>query len=235
MTTPTVRAMIVPVCSFILALLLAFSMGSPTRLLLARQSTSPSCSDPINLPICIRPIRSKGVGASTTDFSAATIASLQQGMNTIWATCCISFTLSLGKEVNLPANSFKNGKLGVATFDGQNVVPNEGLTDLFKQHNSKKCLNLFYANDIQASNLPAGSDLKGAALVGANGMIVDDNVSPGVNAHEVGHNLGLKDNDTAGNLMSGADQNGNPPTGLDATQCALAKTQAKRYLQQFSR
>ncbi len=160
---------------------------------------------------------------------------LRDGINSIWVECCISVTITLGQEVNIPKKNFKDGKLGVATFDGQNVTPNDALKDLFKQHNSKKCLNLYYAADVACSNLPPGKDLKGAALVGNNGMIVDDGASAGVDAHELGHNLGLSDNDTPGNLMSGLDQNGNPPTGLGGTQCPVAKARAKQYLQQFSK
>ncbi|HEX7899046.1 MAG TPA: hypothetical protein VF950_14880 [Planctomycetota bacterium] len=229
----------VPLSSFALAVLLSQLSGAPGRLAMARQATSGTC-DWITLPVCVRPIKAKPkgnnppvAGGSTTNFTAEALKSLQDGISLIWARCCIAFTVTLGKEVELPADAFLDGKLAVANSDGQNVTPNEGLRKLFKTANSKKCLNLYFAADVVAGGLPAGADLKGAALVGDNGMIVDDGASPGVAAHEAGHNLGLTDNQTAGNLMSGADTAGNPPTGLDDTQCALARTRAKSYLQKF--
>jgi len=231
------RSAWIPVGSFALALLLSQLTGTPSRGLLARQATHPSCPDPITLPVCVRPVRPKNKddrGGTRMDFSAETLKGIQDGMSGVWARCCVFFIVTLGDAVELPPGAYKKGKLPVANSDGQTITPNRGLTKLFENHNSPKCLNLYYAGDVVAGGLPAGQDLKGTALNNDNGMIVDDNASGALNAHEAGHNLGLEDNGDPSNLMGGKDTNGHPPTALTDAQCAIARGRAKRYLQAFA-
>ncbi len=232
-----IHPLLVPLGTFLIAVLLSLAAGARTPRLLARVAAEPTCDDPLSLPICVRKILAAGGGAggSTMNFTPQALSDLEKAMNEIWAACCISFTLTAGSDVTLPADAFQNGKLPVANSDGQTVKLNEGTKALFKQMNSKKCLNLYYVNDAIAGGLPAGSELKGAALIGGNGMVVDDNVSGALDAHEAGHNLGLKDNDANGNLMSGVDSGGQVPTGLTGDQCDTARKNAKKHLKDFAK
>jgi hypothetical protein len=234
--TTRLKPIAVPLGIFALAILLSALCGPRGPLLLARQSASTSCNDPVALPVCVRKILSDGgPGGSTTDTSAGALSSLQTDINKIWATCCISFTLTAGDSVTLPADSFKNGKLPVANFDGQHFNLNKGTKKLFDSSNSTKCLNLYYVGDAIAGGLKPGQDLKGVAPIGENGAIVDDGASAALDAHELGHNLGLPDVDKKGDLMNGVDAGGNIATGLTTGQCDDAKKMAKKYLKEFNK
>ncbi|HVE42963.1 MAG TPA: hypothetical protein VNM14_23990 [Planctomycetota bacterium] len=231
-----INPLIIPLGTFLLAILLSLAAGARTSRLLARVAAGPTCDDPVTLPICVRKIleANGGSGGSTMNFTPQALSDLEKAMNEIWAACCISFTLTAGSDVTLPADAFKDGKLPVANSDGQTVKLNEGTKKLFKQMNSTKCLNLYYVHDAIAAPKSAG-DLKGAALIGDNGMVVDDNVSGALDAHEAGHNLGLKDETGEGNLMNGVDSGGQVQNGLREDQCKTAHKLAKKYLRDFAK
>jgi len=227
----------VPAASFLLAVVIAILSGNPLRLL-ARQAAGNTCNDPVNLPICIRPVSVAGgaEGGTTMNFTPQVLADMQTGINAIWARCCISFTVTLGDPVVFPKKKLFNekGKLIAASTDGQTVTMNPLLDKTMQDKNSKKCLNLYYVNDAKENGLKKGEDIKGIGYLGQNGMVVDDNVPPVVNAHELGHNLNLPHNNTPGNLMEETLKS-NPGTGLNDIQCSDAKNRAQQYLAEFSR
>jgi hypothetical protein len=196
----------------------------------------------LTIPLCVRQV--EGAGGTTITLDKPFRTKLESELNAIWSHCCIYFKVEDPKADEKPADWKKapwrpNGDLPVADND-QQVKMADWLKPQFKATNHTTCLNLYFVKNAIFSKVGSG-DVLGIADIGDNGAVVDENVSSGVTAHELGHNFGLKDNydpKAQSNLMFGIEKNPDgvgKNTEIDEKQCEQARNQVRQFLRKFQK
>ncbi len=202
-----------------------------------------SCNPFVVVPICARRLRDS-TGTKGTAMTDADVQAAVDHANEFWKKCCIRFELekdAQGKpvidEVNTPPKDD-----GLATQIEVHLNGNGGATSsdfgkVKKLDHHNKCINVYFVKSMTnvqgLTTRPQypGDTTKPPTGLNQAGTAVMDGASQSTLAHELGHELGLKDVNNPKNLM-----NGGGPDGSDLTdsQCATAYQNAKRLLDAFN-